>query len=676
MSSGFQPKQVTQYEASHLAELMGDVTGVVANFSLDLSRPFEPTDIIHDNACGPLTVSQVILKTPRPEGLHIDATDINPQFVQSAQQAAQDNKFPLKAQVMDARSLNFPDNHFTHSFNNFAFHSVEVARPSMKEVYRTLKPGGIAIVSAWNSMPHTDALKHAHWRTRGKDGSLPMLLQDMSFEEEHMKESLLEAGFDPSKTEIHHTDAYVTIKDIKRWAQLAWSYLGVLPTGWCETDEEKWEEAIDDIVEQLEDLEKDANGKTIMKFVACVAIATNQSVTPTNDTQFHYYGAIRWYKCSQELRQLGDIHPASLITQPQYNNIAITETKTMTTKAIVYVEKGKAQIQEVPKPKLRDDYILVKVNAVGLNPTDWKHVDFGLTKPGSGIGCDYAGIVEEVGPKVTKQFKKGDRISGVVHGADATQLENGGFAEYIVAKGDVQIKTPDNVTDEEAATLGISISTVGQGLYKTLGLPLPTEGKKSDEFILIYGGSTATGIYGIQFAKLSGLRVITTASPHNFDYLKSLGAEAVFDYKSPNVAEEIRKYTNNTLKLAWDCTGKGVAVSAGALSTEGGKYATLLQVDKQQLLDVNPKVDGPYVTLMYSIFGERFFKGQETPAQPEEFEFAKKFWEIARQLLEEGKLKAPQTFVNRGGSGFEGILKGLDELRANKVSGGKLVYTL
>ena len=44
--------------------------------------------------------------------------------------------------------------------------------------------------------------------------------------------------------------------------------------------------------------------------------------------------------------------------------------------------------------------------------------------------------------------------------SDATQIENGGFAEYIVAKGDVQIKTPDNITDEDAATLGISIATV------------------------------------------------------------------------------------------------------------------------------------------------------------------------------------------------------------------------
>ena len=88
----------------------------------------------------------------------------------------------------------------------------------------------------------------------------------------------------------------------------------------------------------------------------------------------------------------------------------------MTTKAIVYVDKGKAEIKDVSLPVLRDDYILVKVNAVGLNPTDWKHIDLGLTEPGSRVGCDYAGVVEAVGSKVEKKFKKGDRICGVVHG--------------------------------------------------------------------------------------------------------------------------------------------------------------------------------------------------------------------------------------------------------------------
>lgn len=80
------------------------------------------------------------------------------------------------------------------------------------------------------------------------------------------------------------------------------------------------------------------------------------------------------------------------------------------------IDKGKAAIKEVPLPKLRDDYILVKVKAVALNPTDWKHIDFGLTEAGSRVGCDYAGTVESVGDKVKKTFKKGDRIAGVVHG--------------------------------------------------------------------------------------------------------------------------------------------------------------------------------------------------------------------------------------------------------------------
>ncbi|CAH0053736.1 unnamed protein product [Clonostachys solani] len=344
----------------------------------------------------------------------------------------------------------------------------------------------------------------------------------------------------------------------------------------------------------------------------------------------------------------------------------------MANKAIVYVEKGKAAIQEVSVPQLRDDYVLVKVNAVGVNPTDWKHVDFGITNPGSRVGCDFAGVVEAVGSKVTKPFKKGDRISGAVHGSDGTQLENGGFSNYIVAKGDVQIKTPDNLSDVEAATLGISLSTVGQGLYQTLGLPLPNAVEKDNQYILIYGGSTATGIFGIQYAKLSGLKPPLTTST----ILKSLGADAVFDYKSPTVASDIRKYTNNSLKLAWDCTGQGAAISAGALSSDGGKYATIIGVKKEELLAVNPKVDGPHATMMYTIFNERYFKGTETLPKPEDFEFAKKFLAISQGLLEQGKLKVPNPIVNRGGAGFEGILKGLDELRAGNVSAGKLVYTL
>jgi NADPH:quinone reductase-like Zn-dependent oxidoreductase len=89
-----------------------------------------------------------------------------------------------------------------------------------------------------------------------------------------------------------------------------------------------------------------------------------------------------------------------------------------TAKALIIVSKGKVEIEERPLPKLRDGYILVKVRAVGLNPTDWKSIDGDdPSRFGSRSGCDYAGEVVEVGPGVTKDFKKGDRISGWVFGA-------------------------------------------------------------------------------------------------------------------------------------------------------------------------------------------------------------------------------------------------------------------
>lgn len=85
-------------------------------------------------------------------------------------------------------------------------------------------------------------------------------------------------------------------------------------------------------------------------------------------------------------------------------------------KAIVVLpEERPIAIAEIPKPKLRDGWLLVKVHAVAINPTDWKHIDFAYADGGSKIGSNYAGVVEAVGRNVTG-FTKGDRIAGFVHG--------------------------------------------------------------------------------------------------------------------------------------------------------------------------------------------------------------------------------------------------------------------
>ncbi|KAH8158115.1 hypothetical protein CIB48_g10123 [Xylaria polymorpha] len=353
-----------------------------------------------------------------------------------------------------------------------------------------------------------------------------------------------------------------------------------------------------------------------------------------------------------------------------------------TTKAIVIVEKGKAEIRELPLPKLNDGYVLVKVRAVGLNPTDWKSIDSAEEdRFRARSGCDYAGEVVEVGPGVTKDIKKGDRSSGMIFGGSWKFPDNGAFGEYAAVKEHVQLKTPDNVTDEEAATFGVSVTTVGQGLYKTLTLPLPNDPVKTPFPVLIYGGSTATGIYGIKYAKASGLTVIATASPHNFELLKAVGADHVFDYKSPTVAADIKALTENKLKYAWDCTGFGAAISAAALSDneEAGKpkYASIIPVKREVFDEINPVVDGPHFTLGYDAIGDEFPRfGTQYIPDPEEVRFAGAFWNITQELLESGRLTPLKPEVNRGGSGLQGAIHGLDELRNDRVSGTKLVYTL
>jgi NADPH:quinone reductase-like Zn-dependent oxidoreductase len=341
--------------------------------------------------------------------------------------------------------------------------------------------------------------------------------------------------------------------------------------------------------------------------------------------------------------------------------------------AIVIQQQGVANlVHDHPIPTLRDDYILVKTVAVALNPTDWKKVYNTISEPGPLVGCDYAGIVEEVGVKVTKDFKKGDRICGVVHGSNAVQHEDGAFAEYIVVKGDLQIKIPPNLSFEEASTLGIGITTVGQGLYQALKLSPPSSPISSAEPILIYGGSTATGSLGIQYAKLSGYTVITTCSARNFEYVKSLGADAAFDYNDPQCARDIRKFTQNKLALVWDTISlpESAEICANALTgAPGAKYATILHV-KFGRKDVET-----FFTNAYVAFGEsfRFGNGPEIPASRTDFEFAKKFWDESYALLQAGKVKVHRPRV---GKGLGGVLEGLQLLRENKVSGEKLVYVL
>ncbi|KAL7815230.1 zinc-binding dehydrogenase [Trichoderma gracile] len=359
--------------------------------------------------------------------------------------------------------------------------------------------------------------------------------------------------------------------------------------------------------------------------------------------------------------------------------------------ALVRTAPNKITTEKIAMPELKDDYILVKTAAVSINPADYKgstDIDFGGQEAiGAVQGNDYAGTVVAVGSKVTKPLRKGDRVAGAVHGNNQLYKEEGAYADYIVARGDLAIKIPDNLSFEEAATLGIGITTVGHGLYMTLKLPLPPNKIDTPKDILIYGASTTTGSLGVQFALLSGYRVIATSSPRHFDYLKSLGVAETFDYSSATCGEDIRAATNNALQLVWDCwsTRETAVICAKAMSDKGGDYASILKIDADVVPAVNPRIRSHF-SFYYDHFGaphamadpyaDKMVRRGITPPNREVYEFGKLFWELSRGLLAEGKVKVARPTINRNGSGLEGVLAGLKSMGKGEVSGEKLIYTL
>ncbi|GAB1196353.1 hypothetical protein APSETT444_005622 [Aspergillus pseudonomiae] len=339
-------------------------------------------------------------------------------------------------------------------------------------------------------------------------------------------------------------------------------------------------------------------------------------------------------------------------------------------KAIVLNGTTATVVSSRPIPRLRDDYLLIKTVTVALNPTDCKAISQGRGAKHGLAGCDFAGIVVDIGPAVNKRWNKGDRVCGCTHGANSRNPDDGSFAEFIVAKGDVCIRMPDSMSFEEAAGIGVSAITCGQGLFQKLGLNLPLDPIQRKEYILVYGGSTSAGTLAIQYAKLAGYSVLTTCSPRNVDLVKSRGAEAVFDYNDPSCGEQIHRYTKGELQLVWDTIGseQGVRTCMTALSTNPGcRYGTIL------LNDIPRQDVARTRSIMMTFRGEPFdLYGKHFPASAEDFEFAKMFTQLTETLLAENRLKPHPVRIGEGG--LQGVLEGVELVQQGNVSGVKLVY--
>lgn len=174
-------------------------------------------------------------------------------------------------------------------------------------------------------------------------------------------------------------------------------------------------------------------------------------------------------------------------------------------KAIKATSLGNASIVEIPEPDLKPDDVLVRPYYIGNNPCDWLIIDFPpLWTKDQTIGCDYSGVVEKIGSNVNTTLNVGDRVCGAVAGGVGYDTSKGAFADLIPAYGDFCFAVPKNVSLEQAATLGVGLSTVAESFYIDFGFPFfEDEPKFGDgKAFFVYGGSTATGMLAVQFAKL------------------------------------------------------------------------------------------------------------------------------------------------------------------------------
>ena len=271
-----------------------------------------------------------------------------------------------------------------------------------------------------------------------------------------------------------------------------------------------------------------------------------------------------------------------------------TEADSQTMRAITKSGYGGAEVlelSEIPRPEPTEGRVLVKVAAASLNALDWhlltgtpyflRLVEGFRTPKRSGIGVDFAGAVEAVGPGV-EGVKPGDAVFGA---ADGT------CAEYVSAKAEYTLPLPDGVGFDQAATFNVAAITALQGLRDVAGV-------RAGQRVLINGAAGGVGTFAVQIAKLMGAHVTAVCSGRNVEMVRSLGADEVIDYTTADVGK---------LGLSFD------VIFDNAGSQRPSKLARMLEPEGIAVIITGPKkgkVIGPVGHIVRSKL--RFMFGDKT----------------------------------------------------------------
>ena len=189
-----------------------------------------------------------------------------------------------------------------------------------------------------------------------------------------------------------------------------------------------------------------------------------------------------------------------------------------------------ATIAKIEKPAPEQGQVLVRVRAAGVNGIDWKvregHVRnaFALPLP-IVLGAEMAGVIETVGPGASR-FSVGDRVMGAMGAL-------GAYAEFVTVDQASLSLTPEGLEDVHAAAMPVAAVAAWNSLHHAGPI-------LAGQRILIHGAAGGLGAYAVQYAKRAGAEVFATAGTADLDYVRSLGADFVFDYQSQRFENIVR----------------------------------------------------------------------------------------------------------------------------------------
>ncbi|MEU6753608.1 NADP-dependent oxidoreductase [Spirillospora sp. NPDC046719] len=218
------------------------------------------------------------------------------------------------------------------------------------------------------------------------------------------------------------------------------------------------------------------------------------------------------------------------------------------------------EVVETERPVPLPSEVLVRVRATAVNPVD-AYIRAGsfplLGEPPFVLGWDVSGVVEEVVPGVTR-FQPGDEVYGMPLFPRAA----GGYAEYVVAPSRQIARKPAGLGHVEAAALPLVGLTAWQGLVDAAGV-------REGDRVLVHGAGGGLGHVAVQIAKARGAHVVATASAGKHDFVRSLGADEVIDYRTADFTE-----ATGDLDIVYDAVGGGYGERSLRVLRPGGLLVT------------------------------------------------------------------------------------------------------